>query len=325
MSVYESEDCGETRRYTFRRIQTTAIRFQVKAGHDVAICLSPDDNEELEDVYEIFIGCWGGGESGIRRHKDEDVCRVETPDIVSDEEFRSFWIKIQRGVIKVGRSGQKHPFMSYTDPNTLLHVTWYGYSTGWGASGEWMFPDDDEGSSSSSSAMSSSDSEAEDINNLEDRPIMYKRPARWVPAKGGYFPRHPVSGGEGPDGEVYVGMAHHEGGYILGMVVPDQGCCYIPFGGEAIAKEEYFVLSNPGTVNISWEPGSKGKVPSGALQGGRSEDGEPLYIGRTSVDGVVSVGKVHPSHGVCYVPYNGTEHSHRDYEVLCIQDVPCKI
>lgn len=70
---------------------------------------------------------------------------------------------------------------------------------------------------------------------------MYKRPARWVPAKGGYFPRHPVSGGEGPDGEVYVGMAHHEGGYILGMVVPDQGCCYIPFGGEAIAKEEYFV------------------------------------------------------------------------------------
>lgn len=41
---------------------------------------------------------------------------------------------------QVGRSGQKHPFMSYTDPNTLLHVTWYGYSTGWGASGEWMFP-----------------------------------------------------------------------------------------------------------------------------------------------------------------------------------------
>lgn len=57
------------------------------------------------------------------------------------------------------------------------------------------------------------------------------------------------------------------------------------------------VLSNPGTVNISWEPGSKGKVPSGALQGGRSEDGEPLYIGRISVDGVVSVGKVRKQEG----------------------------
>ncbi|XP_047489621.1 uncharacterized protein LOC125039572 [Penaeus chinensis] len=325
MAVYESEDCGGTRRYTFRRIQTTTIRFQVKAAHDVAICLSPDDEEEPEDMYEIFIGCWGGGESGIRRHKGEDVCRIETPDIVSDEEFRTFWIKIQRGVIKVGRSGQKHPFMSYTDPDTLLHVTWYGYSTGWGASGEWVFPDDDEGSSSSSSAMSSSDSEAEDINSLEDRPIMYKRPARWVPAKGGYFPKHPVSGGEGPDGEVYVGMAHHEGGYILGMVVPDHGCCYIPFGGDAIPKTEYFVLSNPGSVTITWEPSSKGKCPPGALQGGISEDGEILYIGRVSVDGVVSVGKVHPSHEVCYVPYGGSEHAHRDYEVLCVRNLPCRV
>lgn len=43
-------------------------------------------------------------------------------------------------MMQVGRSGEKHAFMSYTDPDTLLHVTWYGYSTGWGASGEWMFP-----------------------------------------------------------------------------------------------------------------------------------------------------------------------------------------
>ncbi|MDK2413146.1 DUF3421 domain-containing protein [Aphanizomenon sp. 202] len=155
--------------------------------------------------------------------------------------------------------------------------------------------------------------------------IMYKRPARWVPAKGGYFPRHPVSGGEGPDGEVYVGMAHHEGGYILGMVVPDHACCYIPFGGDAIPKSEYFVLSNPGSVTISWEPSSKGKVPPGALQGGISEDGEILYIGRVSVDGVVSVGKVHPSHEVCYVPYGGSEHAHRDYEVLCVRNLPCRV
>ncbi|XP_071519403.1 uncharacterized protein [Panulirus ornatus] len=324
MSVYHTEDTGECRKYNFRRIHTTTIRFQVRAAHDVAICLSPDDEEDPEDLYEIFIGCWEGGESGIRR-KTQDICRIETPDILSDEEFRSFWIKIQHGIIKVGRSGQKHPFMSYSDPEALLHVTWYGYSTGWGAEGEWIFPDDDDTSSSSSSAMSSSDSEAEDINNLEDRPIQYKRPARWVPAKGGYFPHRPVSGGEGPDGEVYVGMAHHEGGYILGMVVPDHGCCYIPFGGDAIPKDEYFVLSNPESVTLSWEPGSKGKVPPGALQGGISEDGERLFIGRVSVDGVVSVGKVHPSHETCYVPYGGSEHSHKDYEVLCVQNVPCKV
>nr|XP_045596590.1 uncharacterized protein LOC123757179 [Procambarus clarkii] len=324
MSVHFSENTGSTRKYTFRRIQTSTIRFQVKAAHDVAICLSSDNEEEPEDMYEIFIGCWGGGESGIRRKKHDDVCRIETPDIVSGDEFRTFWIKIERGVIKVGRSGQKHPFMSYSDPETLLHATWYGFATGWGAEGEWIFPDDDDTSSSSSSGLSSSDSEAEDIDNLEDRPIQYKRPARWVPAKGGYFPRHPVSGGEGPDGEVFVGMAHHEGGYVLGMVVPDHGCCYIPYGGDAIPKSEYFVLSNPASVTLTWEPGSKGNAPPGALQGGVTEDGESLFIGRVSVDGVVSVGKVQPSHGVCYVPYGGSEHAHKDYEVLCVRHVLCR-
>ncbi|KAK7076358.1 hypothetical protein SK128_019158 [Halocaridina rubra] len=324
--VHHTDNCGQGRKYHFRRIRTTAIRFQVKAAHDVSICLSTDDGEEPEDMYEIFIGAWEGGNySGIRRQKEDDVCRVETPDIVSEEEFRSFWIKIQHGVIKVGRKGIKHPFMSYTDPELLLHVTWYGYCTGWGAEGDWIFADEEDDSSSSSSALSSSDSEAEEINNMEERPIQYKRPARWIPCKsGGYFPNHPVSGGEGADGEVYVGMARHENNYIVGMVVPSSESCFIPYGGDAIAKDEYFILCNPGSVTMAWEPCSGGKVPPGALNGGKDGD-EILYIARVLVDGVVSVGKVHPSHGVAYVPYGGSEHSHRDYEVLCVRGIPVKM
>lgn len=30
--------------------------------------------------------------------------------------------------------------MTYSDPDNLLHVCWYGYSTGWGAEGDWIFP-----------------------------------------------------------------------------------------------------------------------------------------------------------------------------------------
>ena len=52
-SVHHSEDCGNTRRYTFRRIKTTAIRFKVKAERDAAIALSPDDEEEPGDMYEV--------------------------------------------------------------------------------------------------------------------------------------------------------------------------------------------------------------------------------------------------------------------------------
>ena len=67
----------------------------------MAVCISEDDENDSENMYEIFIGCWGGGESGIRRGRGDDVLRVETPDILSPDEFRSFWIKINRGVVKV--------------------------------------------------------------------------------------------------------------------------------------------------------------------------------------------------------------------------------
>jgi len=328
MSVHHTDDCGDDRCYNFRHIQANTIRFQVQAGNDVSVCLATDDQEtQPEDMYEVFIGGWGGAESAIRRKKDEDVCKVETPDILSADEMRGFWIKISRGVIKVGRKGERQAFMSYTDPETLLHVTHYGFCTAYGSEGDWTFSDDkeDDASSSDSSGASSSDSEAEDLEALEEKPITYKRPARWVPAKGGYMPRNPVNAGEGSDGPIYVGMARHEGGTILGMVNPAEGVCYIPWGGEAIAKDEYFILANPTKVEMAWVPCSDGNAPPGAFQGGDSEDGEPLYIGRVSVDGVVSCGKVHPSHNCCYVPYAGAEHSHKHYEVLCVKSIPCRI
>lgn len=52
------------------------------------------------------------------------------------------------------------------------------------------------------------------------------------------------------------------------------------------------VLGNPGAVTMAWVAGSAGKIPSGALEGGKSGDGEILFIGRVCVDGVVSCGKV---------------------------------
>lgn len=54
----------------------------------------------------------------------------------------------------------------------------------------------------------------------------------------------------------------------------------------------------------------------GALPGGQSEDGEPLYIGRVIHDGALTVGKVQPSHGCLYIPYGGQELSFKEYEIL---------
>ena len=87
------------------------------------------------------------------------------------------------------------------------------------------------------------------VNNLDSvfhhrAAIQYKRPARWVPGHGGYLPRRAVSGGEGENGTVYVGMAEHEGHQVLGMVVPGEGVCYVPWEGEAIAVSQYYVSGN---------------------------------------------------------------------------------
>jgi len=327
MAEYHSEDCGETRSYEFRRIKTAKIKFRVKTARDAAICLNFGTHGEHN--YEIFIGCWGGDESGIRKQESEDLVKVQTEGILSDDEFRGFWITVKRNKIKVGKRGDLSPFMVYEDTDGIGRLTHYGFSTGWGSEGDWIFADGDEeepsSSSSSESEISSSDSEAEELNTMERKPIQYKRPARWVHGAGGHMPRRPVCGGEGEEGPVYVAMGVSEGEQSVGMLVPGEGVAYLPLRGEAVAVDDYFVLGNPGRVSLAWVAGSAGKVPPGALEGGVTGEGETMYIGRVMVDGVVSVGKVIPSTGVCFVPYGGAEHKHRDYEVLCVSNVPVSL
>lgn len=68
-----------------------------------------------------------------------------------------------------------------------------------------------------------------------------------------------------------------------------------------------------------WQEAQGGAVPPGAIPVGITSDNERLYIGRVFHDGTHTPGKVHPSHGVCYIPYDGTELSFPTYEVLILQ------
>ena len=67
---------------------------------------------------------------------------------------------------------------------------------------------------------------------------------------------------------------------------------------------------------MTWIPCSNGNVPPGAISTGYTSTGEALYIGRAIHNGNFTPGKVHPSHRVLYVPFNGGEHRHTQYEVL---------
>lgn len=126
-----------------------------------------------------------------------------------------------------------------------------------------------------------------------------------------------VRAGVDQDGtQIFVGRAYHEGDIIPCKIIPEKQACYIAYGGEEILKNEFEVLR---TGELSWQFATNGDIPPGALEIGRTTDGEPLYAGRCMWEGSQTPGKVQPSHGCLYFPFNGQEISVKEYEVLVLQ------
>ncbi|KAK9869119.1 hypothetical protein WA026_002877 [Henosepilachna vigintioctopunctata] len=129
-------------------------------------------------------------------------------------------------------------------------------------------------------------------------------------------PSTALVGGVDSDGDtIYVGRAYHGGDWIPAKVIPNKDVAYVAHGGSEHSKYEYQVLCEQ---KFHWVHSSDGDVPEHAVLGGRTEDGEPLYIGRVHHHGSMTVGKVHPSHGCCYIPYDGREVRHDNYEILVL-------
>ncbi|CAG0886304.1 unnamed protein product [Darwinula stevensoni] len=157
----------------------------------------------------------------------------------------------------------------------------------------------------------------------------YKKAAKWVAPKKEngkpVFPEGIVMGGMTADGEtLYVARAEHNGDLLPGKLHPSHFVCYVAYNGKEHPKETYQVLVNPAKSNLDWVAASGGSVPAGALQGGRTAEGEALFIGRCKHGDDLVCGKVHPSHGVCYISYAGKEHHYQDYEVLVVKTVDLK-
>jgi len=52
---------------------------------------------------------------------------------------------------------------------------------------------------------------------------------------------------------------------------------------------------------VEWVPASGGQVPEGALPSGETEEGEPLFVGRASHEGTMTVGKVYRYMHLLYI------------------------
>lgn len=275
---------------------TRQIQFRVKAANDAHVALTTGPNEG-EPMYEVFIGGWSNSKSVIRKNRTKpEVAEAETPGILSADEYRGFWIRWTDGVLTVGKEGESGPFLEFADPEPF-GITYFGVCTGWGATGEWLIEDP--------SAPSAP---------LQVRPVE-TGDVCWCDATGGMVPPGAVEGGN-DDEPLYVGRAHHEGALIPGKVKPGHSVCYVAWGGGEHGKSDYQVLCG---CTPTWVPTSGGNIPPNAIPGGETEDGEPLYVGRVAHEGTLTIGKVQVSHGVCYIPYSGSEVPFTEYEIMVSQ------
>ncbi|EZA57286.1 hypothetical protein DMN91_003147 [Ooceraea biroi] len=138
---------------------------------------------------------------------------------------------------------------------------------------------------------------------------------RWISRTGTQsLPENAVTGGRDCDGStIYVGRAFHDGDLLPAKVIPDKNVAYVCHGGEEHPKDNFEILCQG---EFAWEFCRDGEVPEDAVIAGQTADGEPLYVGRVLHSGSQTIGKVQPSHGCLYIPFDGEELSFKDYEVL---------
>lgn len=138
----------------------------------------------------------------------------------------------------------------------------------------------------------------------------------WVPFDGNTIPKEAVRGGWTEDEGLFIGRARHNGSVTPGKIFQGSKLLSLPWGTLENLKTDFEILTCAGALN--WVAASDGHVPQNAFPGGRSENGETLFIGRYLHNGIVSVGKIQPSHRVCYVTHEGKEINFNRYEVLVV-------
>lgn len=84
--------------YQYHPFRNGMVQFRVRAPNDAHIALTGEPNE-TQPIIEVFIGGWQNSKSIIRYNQTKpEVAEANTPNILSPNEFRGFWIRITDGV-----------------------------------------------------------------------------------------------------------------------------------------------------------------------------------------------------------------------------------
>ncbi|XP_017886266.1 uncharacterized protein LOC108628686 isoform X2 [Ceratina calcarata] len=296
--------------YNFSNVRSGAVVIDVRAKSNAHVALSSKKGES-SPMYEIILGGWENKASVIRYdRKQPDKVRVDTPNLLSENETRKFAICWLDGHITVRAGGLNgSTIMDWQDPKPI-GVSYVGVRTGWGATGKWklqnvLFP------SNRTPSFQNTNASAPPVEGVRDIGEFC-----WCQVSDGIIPPSAVEGGNDGGEPLYVGRANHEGAMLPGKVKPGHSVCYVAWGGGEHAKSEYEVLCG---CTPAWVPTSGNNIPSNAIPAGETEDGESLFVGRVHHEGTLTIGKIQPSHSVCYIPYGGAEIAYADYEIMVRQ------
>jgi len=118
---------------------------------------------------------------------------------------------------------------------------------------------------------------------------------------------------------MYTCRAYIDGGLQLGKASPEfQKGGVVGYKHDEIHVEEYEILLG-NMHGLRWVPSSGKFHPDrvNPVDGGRENDGTPLYIARAYYKDAVHPGKTSPNLNGAYIPWGGKEVEVKEYEVLC--------
>ncbi|XP_037940978.1 uncharacterized protein LOC119679859 [Teleopsis dalmanni] len=131
------------------------------------------------------------------------------------------------------------------------------------------------------------------------------------------IPEGAIKAGKDQNGnDIYVARVYYAEDLLPANYIPNVGGAYTPYGCDAhFVRNDVEVLVE---CDCEWISAANGDVPPNAIITGYTSSGEHLYTGRAQYNNIMLPGKVHPSHKVLYMPYEGKEVNVKEYEVLTL-------
>ncbi|XP_078609352.1 uncharacterized protein LOC144880778 [Branchiostoma floridae x Branchiostoma japonicum] len=143
-TIEHMSDGDEDFQFHEQELHVTHFTMDIKLQQNARVLLSQEKGPEGV-TYEIIIGSDNNTRSAICRHvhgmgeSDQREVSALTPQILSRDEWKTFWVSFKEGIIEVGTPGED-PFLKWVEGEPL-NVKYLGYMNGSSAKGKLRFSD----------------------------------------------------------------------------------------------------------------------------------------------------------------------------------------